>query len=130
MINASGTNPQKYINGIMDIMSEAENPEGDDDSKENSVDFDFKDYIGYYSGQPWVSEVYVGEWQEKLVLLTLPSDDPKESMILFKPISKDTFQRIREDKELGETLKFERDENKQVIKFKRHGNYSTKIMEP
>jgi CubicO group peptidase (beta-lactamase class C family) len=130
MINASGTNPQKYINGIMDIMSEVKNPEGDDDSKENSVNFDFKDYIGYYSGQPWVSEVYVGEWQEKLVLLTLPSDDPKESMILFKPISKDTFQRIREDKELGETLKFERDENKQVIKFKRHGNYSTKIMEP
>jgi len=130
MINASGTNPQKYIDGIIDIMSKIEDPEDDDSSKEISKNFDFKDFVGSYSGQPWVSEVYVGEWQGKLALLDLPTDKPEKSMILFKPVSKDTFQRIREDDALGETLTFERDESNKVVKFKRHGNYSTKILNP
>ena len=94
------------------------------------MNFDFQDYVGHYNGQPWVSESYVGKWQEKLVLFMLPTDDPKESMIFFKPISKDAFQRIREDNEPGETLQFVRDENNLVIKFKRHDNYSTKILDP
>jgi CubicO group peptidase (beta-lactamase class C family) len=130
MINASGTNPQKYIDGIIDIMSELEDTESKNNSEETFKDFDFKEYIGYYSGQPWVSEVYVAEWQGRLVLLTLPTDNPKESMTFFKPVSKDTFQRIREDEGLGERLQFERDANGQVSSFKRHGNYSIKISNP
>lgn len=130
MINASGTNPQKYIDGIIDIMSKIEDPESDENTKEISMHFDSEEYVGYYSGQPWLSEYYVAEWQGKLVTLDLPTDDPIESMTFFKPVSKDTFQRIREDEGLGETLKFDRDASGQIYRFKRHGNYSVKMMHP
>ena len=130
MINASGTNPQKYIDGIIDIMSKMEDQDSDYNPKKISMNFDFKDYVGYYNWQPWISEVYVTEWQGKLVLLELPTDNPEKSMTFYKPLSKDTFQRIREDEGLGEVLQFERNSNGQVIKFKTHGNYSIKIIHP
>ncbi len=130
MINASGTNPQKYVDGIIEIMKKIKDPESKKTSTEERVIFDLQEYTGYYSAQPWMSEVHVAEWQGKIVLLSLPSDSPAKSMTFFKPVSKDTFQRIREDEELGEILVFERDENGQVNKFRRHGNYSFKIFNP
>ena len=48
-------------------------------------------------------------------------------MTFFKHIEDDTFRRVRDDDELGETLVFDRDKNGQIIQFKIHGNYSKKI---
>ncbi|WP_165499079.1 serine hydrolase [Gramella sp. KN1008] len=124
MINASGTNPSKYINGINGIMSKVES------SKENEsveTEKDLSEYAGYFSAQPWWSEAYVSPWGSKLVLLSLPSDNPQEDLTFYKHIEGDTFRRIRDDQELGETLVFERDESGQIIRFKSHGNYSEKI---
>ena len=94
---------------------------------DEQVQVDLDEYIGYYSQQPWWSEVYVYPWQGKLVTMSLPSNSPGESMTIYKHIEKDTFQRVRDDGELGEKLIFERDENGYVYRFKSHGNYSPKI---
>jgi hypothetical protein len=48
-------------------------------------------------------------------------------MILFKHIEGDTFRKIRDDKELGETLTFERDPAGKIIRYKKHGNYAKRI---
>jgi uncharacterized protein YuzE len=48
-------------------------------------------------------------------------------MTFYKYIEKDTFRRIRDNKELGETLVFERDKNGKITQFKTHNNYSKKI---
>jgi len=76
---------------------------------------------------PWWSEKYISTWEDKLVSLVLPSEKPGESMIFYKHIEGDTFRRIRDDEELGETLVFERDKNGKIIHYKQHGNYSKKI---
>ena len=122
MINANGTTPQKYVTGMNEILSKVKGT-----SKNDSVVHNLDDYIGYYSSQPWSSEIYVSTWEGKLVLLDLPSDSPGNSMTFFKLIQDDTFRRIRDDDELGETLVFEHDKNGQIVRFKWHGNYTVRI---
>ena len=120
MINAGGTNPSKYVQGIKSIMKKVEkNPD--------SVKSDLSDYVGFYDQQPWWSEEYIGVLNGKLVSMSLPSDNPGNSLTFFRHIEGDTFKRIREDKELGEEIIFERDENGKVFRYSQHGNYSKKI---
>jgi CubicO group peptidase (beta-lactamase class C family) len=127
MINANGTNPVKYVNGINAILNRVKTPikaapADDKIDKEN-----LQEYVGYYSPMPWLSEVFVSTWDGKLVTLGLPAQNPGDSMTFYKHIEGDTFRRIRDDKELGETLVFERDQNGKINQFNRHGNYSKKI---
>ena len=127
MINASGTSPTKYVRGINAIINKVKIPKKENQSADKAEKKNLQEYIGYYSQMPWWGETYISTWDEKLVSMSLPSEKPGESMTFFKHIEDDTFRRIRDDDELGETLIFERDKNGQIIRFKRHGNYSKKI---
>ena len=124
MINANGTNPSKYasgIGGILDKVKESKIEESSDKKK------DLQEYVRYYSQMPWWGEVFLSTWGGKLVTLDLPSEKPGNSMTFYKHIKGDTFRRIRDNDELGETLVFERDRNGDIIQYKRHGNYVKKI---
>ena len=117
MINASGTNPGRYIKGIRSILDESKGITAD------SVDL--SDYVGYYSAQPWWSEEYVGTMDGKLVTMGLPSEEP--DLTFYKHIEGDTFRRIRDNNELGEALVFERGDDGKVTRVQQHGNYSSRI---
>lgn len=124
MINANGTNPNKYgkgMNAIMNKMGIAEK----DFNKEASEKLN--EYVGYYDSSPWWSEYYISTFNGKLVSLELPTETPGKSLTFYKHIEGDVFQRIRKDKTLGETLTFIRGEDDKIIKIERHGNYSTRI---
>lgn len=49
-------------------------------------------------------------------------------MTFYKHIEDDTFRRVRDDDELGETLTFERDKNGKIVHYITHGYYSEKII--
>ena len=121
MINANGTSPNKYANGMHAILGKVKSKAKNEDEK------NFSDYVGYYSSQPWWGEYFISTWNGKLVGLSLPSEKPAEAMTFFKHIEGDTFRRLRKDDELGETLVFERDDNGNVVRMQRHGNYSIRI---
>ncbi len=127
MINASGTNPDKYATGIIELLNKAEADKKKQvpGSTENKNDLD--QYSGYYSNMPWGSETFFSSWNGNLVSLTLPSESPVKSMTFFKYIEGDTFRRIRDDGELGETLVFERNPKGEIIHYVQHNNYSKKI---
>ena len=125
MINANGTDPGKYVNGIKGIINKVKLYKKENSSKEKS---DLNEFVGYYSPMPWRSEEYVSTWEGKLVILGLPSEKPGNSMTFYKHIKGDTFRRIRNNNELGETLIFERDKKGKVIRYKQHDNYSNKIV--
>jgi len=76
---------------------------------------------------PWTNELYLAAWHNKLVMLSLPSKDPSESMTVLKYVGEDTFKRVRDDGELSETFEFIRDENGSIQKIKRHNNYFSRI---
>jgi CubicO group peptidase (beta-lactamase class C family) len=120
MINSSGTNPGKYINGIHGILGKVKDPKKEEKTESRDLD----QYTGYYNSMPWSSEEYIGTWSGKLVILDLPADNPANAMTIFKHMEGDTFRRVRNNGELGETLVFERDQNGSITRYKRHGNYS------
>jgi len=127
MINANSSSPSKYVGGINEILSQVVSPkmeEPKDDKKEKK---NLQEYVGYYSQMPWSGEEFISTWDGKLVALSLPSDKPGEAMTFFKHIEGDTFRRVRDDDELGETLVFERDKNGKILQYQQHGNYSRKI---
>lgn len=121
MINASGTSPGKYINGIKAILDKAENKE------EDLKVPDLSEYAGYYSVQPWWGEEYITTWGDKLVTLGLPSNNPEDGMTLYKHIEGDTFRRIRSDDELGETMTFIRDKKGNITHYVSHDNHYRKM---
>ncbi len=122
MINASGTNPMKYVRGIHSILEKVKTMDEVDTSEK-----DLKDYVGYYSTQPWWSEQYVTTWAGNLVSIDLPTDEPAESMTFFKHLEGDIFQRIRKNGEPGETLTFIRGTTGEITHCESHGNYWQKI---
>jgi CubicO group peptidase (beta-lactamase class C family) len=127
MINASGTSPGKYASGIKAILNKVSNENPEEKDVETDP-IDLKQYTGYYSSLPWWSEIYIAKWGDQLVGLSLPSDDPTDAMTFFKHIEGDTFKRVRDNGELGEAVVFERDQDGNIIRFKRHGNYVHKII--
>ena len=87
-----------------------------------------QEFSGYYNSMPWQSELYVSAWYGKLVMLGLPTESPAAAMTVFKHIDGDTFRRVRDDGELGETLVFERNDAGQITRCKNHGNYYSKMI--
>lgn len=125
MINAGGTSPEKFASGINDLLNKYKAEEKF--KPEEDANFPLTEYKGYYNPQPWSSEVYVAPWKGKLAIVNFPSDNPGAYMNLYKPVSKDTFKRIRDNGEPGETLTFQRDKSGKIVSFQSHGNYTKKI---
>ncbi|MFC2156500.1 serine hydrolase domain-containing protein [Acidobacteriota bacterium] len=124
MINAGGANPTLYANGIRAIIKRASSTKKEDVLPEG---VELEDYSGLFSAQPWGGETAVFPWKGKLAVFGLPSNNPGERLTLLKCIKKDTFRRIRSDKELGEEVLFERDSDGNVIRMWQHGNFERKI---
>lgn len=127
MINAGGTNPASYARGIQAILDKVKPPSKKKDGAIDIAAVKFDDYTGYYSIQPWWSEVYIGVWGDKLVTLNLPSRSPGEAMTMYEHIEGDTFRRIRDDNEMGETMVFKRNAAGKVNAYISHTNSYKKI---
>jgi len=123
MINAQNVSPGKYANGMRDLLFKAMETKKDEQTKVP----DLTDYCGTYNAQPWGGETVILPWYGKLVILSLPSDNPARSLTVLKYEKKDTFRRIRKDKKLGEEILFERDVDGKVIRFWQHSNFRNKL---
>jgi CubicO group peptidase (beta-lactamase class C family) len=74
-----------------------------------SADPDLARYLGTYDLSPWGGEMAVVRWKDGLALLPLPTDDPVRALTRLKHVAGNTFRRVRDDEELGETIAFETD---------------------
>lgn len=113
MINSSGTNPGKYIQGIHKILKKAT------ENKSNTIN-KFKEIEGEYIAQPWGSETYIQSWGNHLAMLSIPTNSP--DLTIYKKTGKDIFKRVLKNMELGETLEILKNEKDSVIGFKSHQN--------
>lgn len=117
MINSSGTNPGKYIQGIHEILKKVT-------KEKETLSNIFKEIEGVYIAQPWGNESYIQSWGNYLALLDTPSNFP--NLTLYKKIEKDVFKRILKNDELGEKLEILRDNKNLVIGYKSHQNIYSK----
>jgi len=122
LINAM-ENPWKYASQMRNILLK-----GAKEKRSQTSTTDLGQYTGVYNAQPWGSEKKVLNWYGNLAIVDLPSENPLEDMTLLHHISGDVFRRIRRDDELGEEIRFERDEKTgKVTKMWHHSNYFTKL---
>jgi hypothetical protein len=117
-INAGGTNPGSYVRGIHGIFNKVKG------GKQADSKVPFEDYTGLYDARPWGSEEYIGSWEGQLMMINLPSENPADDLTLFKHVEGDTFRRVLDDGELGETVVFERNAEGRVYRYAQHGNYT------
>ena len=82
------------------------------------------EYEGLYESN-W-GETVILRWDDSLVAVRVPNSDPMEAMTKLRRTADDTFQRVRDDGELGEAYVFER-EGGTVDRFTVHGNPSRKV---
>ena len=123
MINSSGANPVKYVRGMHGILNKYNSL----DSLDVSIDTDLEEYGGFYDWSN-LGESFIIPWKGYLARIYFPTDNPSNAISLFKPIDKDLFQRMREDKSLGETMTFQRDENGHISEYRVY-NYRNKKKE-
>ena len=123
MINAQGTDPDKYVAVIFKILNVV------DDAADTSANkINLNDYAGNYDYYAWRGEHLILPWKGKLAVLTLPSADPVNDMQQYKYTGKDTFRRVRKDDgSLGEELRFERDTNGKVIRMINNNNFENRL---
>ncbi len=123
MINAQGTDPDKYVTAIFDLMNKAKEPA---DTSTKNIDLDM--YAGCYDNYVWGGETAVFPWKGKLAVFNLLAGNPANSMQLFKYVDTNSFRRMRKDEDiLGEELRFERDANGKVLRLYQHDNFRNKI---
>ena len=123
MINAQGTNPDKYVGVIFKILNNVS--EATDTSAKK---IDLNEYAGNYDYYAWRGEHLIVPWKGNLAMFTLPSDDPVNDMQQYKYVSKDTFRRVRKDDgSLGEELRFERDASGKVVRLITNSNFENKL---
>ena len=116
-------NPWEYASQIRNIILK-----GEKEAKHKANGINFDEYSGVYNAQPMGSERKVLPWYGHLAILNLPSKNPLEDMTLLQHVSGDVFRRIRRDDDLGEEVRFERDEKTgKITRMWRDGNYSVKI---
>lgn len=65
-------------------------------------------------------------WQGKLAMLSLPTENPLNALTKLKHVGEHTFQRIRDDGELGEKLTFEIGDDGKVVRVWRNNQYQTR----
>lgn len=124
MINSSNPNPGKYSRGIHSILSKAESIE----PAEDELAEELAEYAGYYRGEVMQSTSYVGTWGDKLVMMRLPADNPGE-FDTYRRVDKDHFVRIRDNKEDGESMRFIRNGDGEIVQMKYYDNYISNRVE-
>jgi CubicO group peptidase (beta-lactamase class C family) len=122
MTNAQGVSPSAYGNEIFDLVSPAilESVEKPDSAKAPKEELE--KYVGRYD-RPLGGETHVFIRDGQLVLMSLPSDSPSDSLTKLKHIKDNVFQRVRDDDELGEKIHFQLDEAGKVMRLIRNSQY-------
>ena len=125
MISAQGASPDDVWSKMMSTVGAAlESIQGDPDGG-TARPAELAEYEGLYESN-W-GETAILRWDDSLIAVSLPNSNPVESMTKLRRTADDTFQRVRDDGELGEAYIFQRDDSGAIDSYTMHGNFSRKV---
>ena len=115
MANRNRVNVDGYAAAIFDVLDGGGTPEG---GPENGP---LDDFTGSYDMSPWDGEQMIIRWKDGLAVISLPTENPMNSLTRLKHIKGDRFHTIRhDDGEPGHEVHFLRDENGTVTRMRAH----------
>ncbi len=130
MVNVNDFSPRRVANALYDLASEAVLTAAKDEGKEASQDApetDFSDFEGIYGAPNLPFDTYVAPATDGLILIDLYTDEPGDDVTSLEHVEGDTFRRRRDEGDLGETVRFERDETGAPVKLWQHGIYLSRM---
>lgn len=127
MANASGVDAGDFTETAHRILGPAIAAAVDTASVEEPTDPSLAMYTGTYDLSPWWGESEVILWKGKLAVVSLPTDDPVESLTELERVGEHAFRRVRDDGELGEEIRFELGPEGSVVRMWRHSNFWPRI---
>lgn len=121
MVNGLGTNTYQYVEGMYHILKSYEKEK----FVENGPEINLEDYSGaYYSF--WDGENIMVPWKGKLAIFNLRSPNQKSPVMIMKHVEGDIFIHVRSDERQGEEIRFERNENGEVVRLWLQSQYYNK----
>ena len=84
-------------------------------------------YMGTYTGGLGGSETVVVQWKGGIATLSLPTDNPRQSLSELTHVEGDTFRRRGNDGEPGTEVIFETDDQGRVFRMRTPLNYRTRV---
>ena len=142
MVNAM-VNAGKYSTGVYNLVADAiksattdddehpvttdANSNGGDGKSNPDAQIDPTRYMGTYTGGLGGSETVVVRWKGGIATLSLPTDNPRQSLSELTHVEADTFRRRGNDGELGTEVIFETDEQGRVFRMRTPLNYRTRV---
>lgn len=88
---------------------------------------EFAEYEGVFGRAGFTRQDYVLPTADGLMLVPLFSSSPMSNATTLEHVEGDVFRRKRDEGPLGEVIRFERDEDGEVIRYWRHGNYAPRL---
>jgi CubicO group peptidase (beta-lactamase class C family) len=117
LANRNRVDVDGYAKVIFDILEASGAPSEDIDLPENG---NLDDYLGSYDSRPWDGEELVFRWKDGLAVVSLPTMEPVENMVLLKHIEGDRFHTIRSNEQPGHEVVFQRDSSGKITHLSYH----------
>ena len=126
LTNTIGSSPGQYAARAVDLIQPALQSALDSPEDAPARDGSLARYAGVY-GSIWGQTVVV-PWEDGLAMLDLASSNPAADMERLQHVEDNTFRRLRDDDEsLGETIRFEMDEDGIARRFTRHSIWEERV---
>lgn len=125
LTNAIGSSPGHYAGQAFEMIGPAVKEALDASGEPADSDPSFAAYAGVY-GTIW-GQTVISPWKDGLAMLSLGSDQPAEAMETLRHVEDHTFRRVRSDGSLGETVRFELDDEGVARRVHRHSGYQERV---
>jgi len=125
MTNAQDVSPRVYAEKIFDIVAPAIKKALEKQEQKKKAEPDLEKFVGRYD-EPW-REMHVLIMDGELAIISLPTDNPLDSLTKLKRVGENTFKRVRDDGNLGEPIVFELGPNGKVTRLIWNSNYAYRV---
>lgn len=126
MTNANDVNPSAYARQVFDIAAPAIVEAVESPGKGKKAEPDLEKFMGRYDW-PLSREMYVLIIDGELAVISLPTDNPLDSLTKLKHVGENTFRRVRDDGNFGEEIVFELGPDGKVKSLIWHSNYAFRV---
>lgn len=126
MTNSRSVRSRTYTQTAYNILAPAIKTALDTSKVAKAAKPEWEMYTGMYE-RPLGGETHVIFWKGELATIYLPTENPLRSLTKLKHVEGHLFRRVRDNGELGTTVRFDVDDNGKVTRMWSTVNYADKV---